>query len=383
MIHDKIPIVGGGIGGLTLAIALQRKGFSVAVYEGAPAIQPLGAGLGLAANAVKAFMEIGIADAVLRAGKVLKVLRIKDHKGNVLTETDSEKLTARFGVINNFTIHRADLHEVLIDQLHPKTLFLNKRCVALDQQAHATILKFADGTYTEADSVIACDGIHSVVRKTLLPESTPRYAGYTCWRGVTDGIPAGANPDETSETWGAGARFGIVPLSNNRIYWFACLNAKANDERMQSYTNTDLLRHFGQFHTPIPEILKSTPRERIIWNDIIDLPPLTKFAFGNILLLGDAAHATTPNMGQGACMAIEDAAVLARCMEETRSIPEAFVHFEKKRIARTTAIVRKSWNIGKVAQLENSFLIALRNTALKLTPSSVTENQIRFLLKRS
>ena len=383
MNHDKIAIVGAGIGGLTLAIALQRKGFVVTVYEGAPKIQPIGAGLGLAANAVKAFTDIGIRDAVLKAGKILKVLRIKDQKGNILTETDSEKITAKFGVINNFTIHRADLHAVLLKELLPGTLHLNKRCVDWEPQGPATLLKFSDETYTLADHVIACDGIHSVVRKKLLPAVKPRYAGYTCWRGVVDQIPPHADPDETSETWGAGSRFGIVPLSGNRLYWFACLNARENDPEMKSFKNAELLRHFGHFHDPVPAILKNTPPGRIIWNDILDIKPLKKFAFGNILLMGDAAHATTPNMGQGACMAIEDAAVLAACMEENRSVSEAFRQFEKKRIARTTMIVKNSWNIGKVAQLENRLLISIRNAALKLTPPSVTEKQIKFLLQPS
>ncbi len=383
MNHDRFAIVGGGIGGLTLAIALQRKGFPVRVYEGAEKIQPLGAGLGLAANAVKAFMDIGISEAVLKAGKVLKVLRIKDKSGNILTETDSEKIAAKFGVINNFAIHRADLHEVLLGQLLPGTLQLKKRCVDLEPRGPAMLLKFSDDTCTLAEHVIACDGIHSVVRNKVLPDVKPRYAGYTCWRGVTGQLPAGADPDETSETWGAGSRFGIVPLTKNRVYWFACLNAKENDPRMRSFTPDDLLRHFGHFHFPIPAILKTTPSEKIIWNDIVDLKPLKKFAYGNILLLGDAAHATTPNMGQGACMAIEDAAVLARCLDETRSPDEAFLSFEKKRIARTTTIVNKSWKVGRVAQTENKILIALRNAALKLTPPSVTENQIRFLIQGS
>lgn len=380
MNHDRIAIIGGGIGGLTLAIALQRRGFSVNVYEGAPKIQPLGAGLVLAANAIKAFMDIGIGDTVLKAGHVLKLLRIKDEKGRVLTETDSEALSRKFGVINNFAIHRADLHQVLADALHPGSLYINKRCVDLVPQGPATLLKFADETFTLADHVIAADGIHSVVRKKLLPDTRPRYAGYTCWRGVIDNLPDAAGTDETVETWGAGRRFGTVPLSSGRLYWFACLNAKENDDRMRGFRNEDLLRHFRHFHKPIPEIITATPPEAIIWNDIIDLPPLKKFAFGNILLMGDAAHATTPNMGQGACMAVEDAAVLARCMEGNRSASDAFQEFERQRIARTTNIVNKSWSIGKVAQLENPVLVALRNAAIKLTPPSVAEKQIKYLI---
>src|SRR5687768_113589 len=381
MNRDRIAIVGGGIGGLTLAIALQRRGFPVKVYEGAPAIQPLGAGLGLAANAVNAFTNIGIGDAVLGAGKVLKVLRIKNEKGQILSETDSEKIAAKFGVINNFTIHRADLHDVLIREVLPDTLQLNKRLTDLEAQGDSTLLKFSDGTLSLADFVIACDGIHSVVRKKLLPGSTPRYAGYTCWRGVIDTIPNGVDPDETSETWGPGRRFGIVPLSNNRLYWFACLNAKANDPQMVSFRNEELLHCFKDFHHPVAAIIKSTPAERIIWNDIIDLKPLKKFAFGNILLMGDAAHATTPNMGQGACMAIEDAAVLMQCMEHNRSVQAAFMQFEKKRLPRTTTIVKNSWTLGRIAQLENKFLIALRNSVVRHTPPSVAEKQIRFLIQ--
>ena len=380
MSRDRIAIVGGGIGGLSLAIALQRKGHPVKVYEGAPQIQPVGAGLALAANAVNAFHEIGIRDEVLEAGKILKVLRVKDEAGRILTETDAEKIMAKFGVINNFTIHRADLHAVLIRQLYPGTLCLNKKCVDWEHQGDAVLLKFADDTSALADHVVACDGIHSAIRRKLLPEVKPRYAGYTCWRGITDVVPANADPDETSETWGRGSRFGIVPLTQNRIYWFACLNAPEDSAEMKRFRRDDLLRRFGHFHKPVADVLESTPEEKIIWGDIIDLRPLKKFAYGNILLMGDAAHATTPNMGQGACMAIEDAAVLARCIEGSRTLTDAFRQFELKRIARTTSIVNKSWTIGKIAQLENRWLISLRNAVAKRTPPSVTENQIRYLI---
>lgn len=131
----------------------------------------------------------------------------------------------------------------------------------------------------------------------------------------------------------------------------------------------------------MPEILEASSPQSIIWNDILDIEPLKKFAYENILLMGDAAHATTPNMGQGACMAIEDAAVLAMYVKEKTTMSEAFRQFETKRIKCTTAIVKKSHSIGKLAQLENTFLIILRNTALKLTPRSATEKHIKFLLQ--
>lgn len=375
----RFAIVGAGIGGLSLAIALQRKGFEVTVYESAPEIKPLGAGLALAVNAIKSFVEIGISEDVLKAGSVLKKLTIKDDLGNVLAETDSEKISKKYNVVGNFTIHRADLHNVLLRHLATSTLQVGKLCVDFIQTPSGVKLIFQDGTSANADYVIACDGVHSIIRKKLIPESIPRYAGYTCWRAVINNPPASVDFNETSETWGPGARFGIAPLSNNRLYWFACINAPANDPVMRGYRIPDLLKHFKNFHSPIPEILQRTEDHQLIWNDIIDIKPLKKFSFGNILLMGDAAHATTPNMGQGACMAIEDAAILANTISNSQSVDDAFVAFEKKRIKRTTTIVKESWQLGRVAQFENRLLILLRNNLLRLTPPSVAEKQIKFI----
>jgi 2-polyprenyl-6-methoxyphenol hydroxylase-like FAD-dependent oxidoreductase len=375
----EFAIIGGGIGGLTLAIALQRKGYDVKVYERAIDINPIGAGLGLAANAIKALAEIGISEEVVAKGKIMRRLLIKDYQGKVLSETDSEKISEQYGMINNFTIHRGDLHDVLLKKVIPDTLQLAKECRDFKQDQSGVTLFFQDGTSAHADYVIACDGIHSVFRKKLLPHSTPRFAGYTCWRAVIDNAPDDFNFDETVESWGAGSRFGMVPLTGKRVYWFACLNAAANDQKKRIYKVDDLLRHFAEFHDPIAKILMRTRNEQMIWNDIIDLAPIKRFAFGNIVLMGDAAHATTPNMGQGACMAIEDAAVLSNCLEEHTSPEEGFYTFQKQRIARTTKIVNNSWTLGRVAQIKNPLLVGLRNAAIRLTPKSVAERQFRFL----
>jgi 2-polyprenyl-6-methoxyphenol hydroxylase-like FAD-dependent oxidoreductase len=376
---STFAIAGGGIGGLTLAIAMQRKGFNVHVYESAPELKPIGAALGLGANAVKALFEIGIGDEVLTAGKIIKYIRIKDQRGKILSETDSEQMSLKLGAVNNFTIHRADLHRILLDKLVPGTLILNKSIATVDQKNDGVVLRFHDGSSEFANYLIACDGIHSVVRKQFLPESTLRYAGYTCWRAVIDEIPPGINMEETSETWGAGCRFGIVPLTGNRLYWFACVNAKQNDMLMKSFRIPELLSYFSDFHFPVQEILRATKNDQLIWSDIADIKPLQKFAFGNIVLMGDAAHATTPNMGQGACMAIEDAAILANCIEDYTTPEEAFKYFEQKRIKRTTRIVNESWLLGKAAQLENPLLVMLRNTAIRMTPDSVSERQMKFI----
>jgi 2-polyprenyl-6-methoxyphenol hydroxylase-like FAD-dependent oxidoreductase len=375
----KFAIVGGGIGGLTLAIAMQRKGFEVTVYESAPHIKPLGAGLGLAANAMKAFYEIGIGEQVLKAGKKLKSLEIKNQKGKVLSRADSEVLARRLGVTNNFAIHRADLHEVLLRNIKPYSLKLGKSCIDFSQNESGVSLNFSDGDVARADYVIACDGINSGIRKKLLPDSKPRYAGYTCWRAVIDKVPEDFDFENTSETWGKSSRFGIVPLTNHRLYWFACINAPQDDMTKKNFTIGDLHRHFAAYHSLIPRLLKMTRNEQLIWGDIIDLKPLTRFAFDKVLLIGDAAHATTPNMGQGACMAIEDAVILANLLQHSPNVESTFKVFEEKRIGRTTKIVRDSWRVGKLAQMDNFLLIGLRNLALRFTPPGVAENQMKFI----
>jgi 2-polyprenyl-6-methoxyphenol hydroxylase-like FAD-dependent oxidoreductase len=374
----QYTIIGGGIGGLTLAIAMQRKELNVKVFESAPQFKPLGAGLGLAANAMKAFSEIGVDQEVIPAGKKLLKMYGKDQQGRIISFTDAEALSRKFNTINNFTIHRADLHNVLINLCNPGTVELNKTLVDFTRNKSDIELRFSDGTHYTTDYLIGCDGIHSPVRKRILPDSMPRYAGYTCWRAVVDDLPEGFNENETTESWGPGKRFGVVPISNKRVYWFATLNARANDPAMKHATVKELLEHFMDFHFPIPQILQRTRDEQLIWGDIIDIKPIKQFAFGRVLLMGDAAHATTPNLGQGACMAIEDAATLANGLTKY-SLEEAFRRFEAHRIGRTTGIVNQSWNLGRIAQLENPVLMSIRNAVIRRLPQRTIDKELSKL----
>jgi 2-polyprenyl-6-methoxyphenol hydroxylase-like FAD-dependent oxidoreductase len=372
-------IVGGGIGGLTLAIALQKKGFRVKVYESAPKIRPVGAGIVLAANALKAYKAIGLDEEVIAAGMAMKKFVIKDSKGRELSKTEVNKVFEEYGAVTNLTLHRADLHAVLQQNLQGGTLELDKSCESFDIEDGRILLAFKDGTTTAADYVIAADGIHSVFRRSFLKDSKLRYSGYTCWRGITSTLPAEFNHEEATETWGAGKRFGIVPLKNGRVYWFATLNAPQNDPVTSRFSKTDMEKLFADFHFPVQPIIAGTRPEDIIKNDIIDISPIKKYAFGKVVLLGDAAHATTPNLGQGACMAIEDAVVLAHCVETSDEPEVAFVKYEERRMARTTKIVNTSYQMGKVGQVKNPLLVMLRNTLIKYTPESVTDKQLRFL----
>lgn len=369
-------ILGGGIAGLTSAIALKKIGIEAVVMEAASVIKPVGAGLALAANAMRALQKIGISEHVIREGRELNAFSIYDQKGNLISRNDTNPASSQFG-ISNFTIHRATLHRVLLDQLDPENIFLGKRSVDIESGAEGSLVYFDDGTKIHAKYLIVAEGIHSAIRKKLLPNQKIRYSGYTCWRGIMDNSDLSIN--ETSETWGKNGRFGNTPLSNNQVYWYACINASEPDSTFKNFSKEELEENFKEFHFPIPQVLAGTIPESIIWNDIIDLEPIPNYAFGNTVLIGDAAHATTPNMGQGACMAIEDAAVLMSCLAKNPDPVIAFQDFEKRRLARTHKIVSDSRRLGVIAQLENPLLIVLRNILFRMIPKKVTKKQLETL----
>ncbi|MCU0355727.1 MAG: FAD-dependent monooxygenase [Cytophagales bacterium] len=374
----KINIIGGGIGGLATAIALQKQGHQVTVYENAPAFKPLGAGLVMAANAMKALQVIGIAEAVAQVGKPLAKGAILDARGKVISRVDVTTITQRFGM-HNFTIHRAALHEILLGCLRPGTVVNGKNCVGVAQDQTGVTVHFADGSSDVADCLLACDGIRSVVRQQLVPDSRIRYAGHACWRAVTEVQPDKVDMENFTESWDTAGRFGIAPLAGNQVYWYACLNVPQDSPEAKAFMIPDLYERFKQFHDPVPYLLQNTPNEKLLLNDIIDFKPLRRLAFGKILLMGDAGHATTPNMGQGACQAIEDAAVLLKLLGTHAHVEEDFKAFEQKRLKRTEKINTLSWQIGKLAHVKNPFLAQVRNTVMRLLPDSVNNRQVAFL----
>jgi len=376
--NNSILIIGGGIAGLTTAIALQEKNIDFMLYEAVDEIKAVGAGISLAGNAMRVLRELGVADEVKKRGHLISSMIIEDQEGKQISVMDAEKLSREHG-LDNVAIHRSELHQALLKYVPAHKIMTGKKAVNFEEHNNGVTIDFHDGSKAEGSGAIIADGINSAIRKKLLPDVSPRYSGYTCWRGVV------ANKwniqQHAVEAWGASGRFGYVPIGNNQVYWFACKNAPYKDETMSRFKVADLVNNFINYKSPIPQMIESTRNEDLIWSDIIDMKPLSRFAFGKILMIGDAAHATTPNLGQGACMAMEDALMAAKVLnEQSDNRIEAFQSFEQKRIARTHFIVNTSYRLGKVAQWENNLLISVRNSLLRMTPAWANEKQVEKVL---
>lgn len=368
MTSPTAVIIGAGIGGLSAALALRNIGYDVAVYERAPELKDVGAGISLWANAVKALAQLGVADRLHALSVTEGRGGFHTPDGRTLMSSDVKEAERRFGA-PTVILHRADLSRMLREAF-TGSLHLGKVFSHSEETASGITAHFADGTQAQADIMICADGLHSVLRQTWFPQSKPHYAGYTAWRGVIpfDHAPIGSH---WGETYGRGIRFGLTPLSQNRVYWFATQNTRANTRLEPEKRQAHLLALFGGWYHPIPEIIRATPAEAILQNDIYDIAPLTQWVRGRAALLGDSAHAMTPNMGQGGCQAIEDAVVLGQCLASAQTVQEGLQRYQHLRLPRANRIATLSRRMGYAMTIENPLACALRNTVLRLMPSQM------------
>lgn len=372
----KIVVIGAGIGGLTTAIALRRQGHEVLVLERARELQEIGAGLTLWLNAMRALRQLGLADAVAAVGIPSLNGGIHSWRGEVLSQPPIHELEQRAGEAG-IAVHRAHLQRVLLAALGDGILLqLDAECCGFEQDAQGVTAVLCDGRTEHGDALVGADGIWSTIRAQLLGKTRPRYAGYLAWRAI---VPSDYQ-ESSFEAWGQGQRFGVVPLGGGQVYWFATANS-SEEACSQRVSKSALLRRFGEWRAPIPALVEATPEEAILQQPIYDREPVERWGEGRVTLLGDAAHPTTPNLGQGACQAIEDALALAECVRGAADIASALQMYESQRIKRTSAIVNLSWRIGKVGQIENKFACWLRNTTLKHLPKGVQLKQFEAILE--
>ncbi|MEU4157140.1 FAD-dependent monooxygenase [Actinoplanes sp. NPDC026670] len=343
-------VIGAGIGGLAAAVALRRQGWDVTVLERAAALEPVGAGLAVAPNALRVLDALGVGERIRELSGLQGAAGIQRPDGRWITRTDATKAAKRYGepVI---IVHRATLMATLADALDPGTVRLGRPAGDVDPATGRVVT--ADGPLT-ADLVVAADGLHSAVRAKLFPEHPgPVYTGVTSWRIV---VPHPGGAVLPAETWGDGKVFGVAVLGDGRVYAYATAPAPAGARA--AVEKDEMLRLFGAWHEPVPSLIAAATE--VVRTDIRCLDePLPRFHSGRVALLGDAAHAMTPNLGQGACQALEDALVLARHADDLPGYSAA-------RVGRTTEIARASRRVGRVAGLSNPVAAFLRNTAMSL-----------------
>jgi|SRR5215213_2736589 len=354
----RIAIIGGGIGGLTAALALRQRGFEPEVFEQAPALLDVGSAIALWPNATRVLDRLQLAGKILERAGVLEEVRWLDQHGRLINQVRISGVRS----VPSVALHRADLQHVLLQALPEPSIHLGHMLVNYQQRGDRITATFSNGQAVEADFLIAADGVHSRVRAQFINDGDPVERGYTIWRGISptisNVIPAGT----ALELYGRGKRFGIGPIGLERTGWWATVNDNHAD---------DLSELFAGWYQPVLELIETTPPSSILKTGAFDRLPVRKWGDGRMTMIGDAIHPTTPNLGQGGCLAMEDAIVLARCFEKYGANEQALRGYERCRYKRTTIISRYSRYYGSVGQSENVLARAARRTALALVPEAI------------
>jgi 2-polyprenyl-6-methoxyphenol hydroxylase-like FAD-dependent oxidoreductase len=375
--EPRIAIIGGGIAGLTAAVALARRGLAAEVYEQAPVLQEAGAGVGLWPNAMTALEPLGLSGKVARLAVTVTRQGLRRSDGTWLMSFPEHLMAQRWGA-GFVLVHRAELQQLLAAELDPSAIHLGARCTGLADGNRAVTARFADGREVQADVLVAADGVHSAVRAVLLGPAPLRYRGYTAVRGVT---PAGSVPlpRDGTETWGRGARFGLGPTSGERIIWYATWNAAAG-AKDDGDTAARLRGLFGAWHDPIPAIIDATPQAALIRNDIYDRRPARTWSRGRVALIGDAIHPMTPDLAQGACQAILDATTLASCLAACGDIRAALREYQQRRWRNAAITTLMARAMGTMGQWDGRMTCAARNTLTRAIPLSLQLRQFDLVL---
>jgi 2-polyprenyl-6-methoxyphenol hydroxylase-like FAD-dependent oxidoreductase len=365
----RVIVVGAGIAGLSAAIALRKTGNEVVVLERAPRIDPVGAGITLFANALRALDRLGAGEAVAARGAAATRSAILTWEGRELTRVPSDLLAG------TIALHRADLQAELAAA--GGGVRLGVEVTVVEQGDDAVVAVAADGREEQGDLLVGADGLSSVVRRAIA-DVPIRYAGYTAWRGVSS-VPV--EPGRLTESWGVGERFGLVDIGRGRTYWFATKNAPEGDPDEPGGRKAEILRRFSGWHEPIAAVVGAADESAILRNDVYYLEPLPRWSDGRVVLVGDAAHATTPGVGQGAAQAIEDAVVLADRLAGSDDLTAALAEYEGIRRPRADAVLKMSRRVDKAAQLANPLGWRLRNAVVRRLPERAQRRQLEPLVR--
>jgi 2-polyprenyl-6-methoxyphenol hydroxylase-like FAD-dependent oxidoreductase len=360
-------IVGSGVAGVTSAYALGQLGMRVSVFEKAPDVRKLyvGSGIHLWNNTMRALKMLGLDERVMAAsgpGAVVEHMKFLTPKGGLLADVKCGDMGRRMGG-QCVGINRAELLPTLAEALEPGVIETQRELAGFAQDADGVTATFADGSEEHGDLLVGADGVHSIIRKAITGvDEPPRYAGYTIWQGIITQASAELAPiGDFPIIYGPGLRFAYYRVSDTRLYWFAVANAEEGGSDPEGRRKELLLQRFAGWMHPVEAIIEGSEEAAIHRRDLYDRDPLDRWGDGRVTLIGDAAHAMTFDIGQGAGQGIEDAVVLKRCLSENRDVPAALRSYEEQRKKRAAHMQKLSRRVGAWGRWKNPVAVRVRN----------------------
>jgi 2-polyprenyl-6-methoxyphenol hydroxylase-like FAD-dependent oxidoreductase len=364
-------IIGAGPGGLTAALAIRQAGFEVEVFERRHAAEDLGSGVTLWPNAIAALEQLGVADTIRSLSAPVQGIEIRTANGHVLDATGPALMRRHFGE-GGFVLHRGALQRALLEAVGHDRVHHETSLSTLQIKGDRVLARFEDGTERAAALAVAADGIHSTARAVVAADARLSYAGYIVWRGVGD---FSLSDLVGTLSMGRGAQFGLFPLPDDQVYWFASI---ATSE-LADYSRERLRSRFSGWHEPIERVIAATPPKAILRTPVHEAAPFRARARGPLVLVGDAAHPGAPTLGQGACQALEDAVVLGRCLAGEAQITEALRHYESLRAKRTNAMTKLAHQMGVMGHWESAPACWLREQLIARSPMRARLRQLRWM----
>ncbi|MDI3422644.1 FAD-dependent monooxygenase [Streptomyces luteolus] len=373
----KAVVVGAGIGGLTAAAALRRIGMDVEVHERARELRPAGGAISLMTNAVLALRTLDIDLRFEEHAEILEELHFLTKRGKPIRTLRFKEICARLGA-PSFGITRTLLQQLLLKEIDDCPVRLGAAATGFEPDGTGVRVRFEDGSETYGDVLIGADGFNSAIRRGLTGPEQPRETGYLCWVAT----PRFEHPRITKQYgahyWGRGKRFGIANIGGGEIYWWGTKNmpaARARDWRAQGGRKAEIVRAYAGWADEVVAAVEATPFEEITAFPARDRPFLERWGKGPVTLLGDAAHPMMTSLGQGACMAIEDAVVLAHHLRGADDPARALRAYEAERRPRTKKIVEGAHALSALEQTENPLRILGRDLFFRFAPDSAVDKQ--------
>jgi FAD-dependent urate hydroxylase len=339
----KAIIIGAGIGGLTTAIAFKKAGYSVEVYDRARQLRPAGAGISLWSNGVKVMNWLGLGDKIAAMGGQMNWMEYRCLNDETLHRVNLLPLIEEVGQ-RPYPVSRSELQQMLLEEVGMEDIHLDTKCIEIKEDSDSVTAFFEDGSSATGDVLVGADGIHSKAREYVAPENAnPRYAGYVNWNGIVKASPDLAEQDVWVIYVGDGKRASMMPIGGDRFYFFFGVPMPKGTVVSPEHRGEELATFFAGWPTPVQKLIQTLDPLKTNRLEIHDLTPLPRLVKGRVALLGDAAHASTPTLGQGGCQAMEDAQFLCRYLVTTNiSVPDALKRYDAARKERTEKLVLKA-----------------------------------------